>query len=210
MSVTESAKLPIVKIAAGAVIIFSAVGVGVMTGLIPGVSSQDKPVQTVQTESTPAPAAQVQVKHAAPSEQPAPHRAAAKEHMRVAAAQPARPERAAAPVCADCGVVQSINAVEVKGEGSGLGAVAGGVAGLIIGNQVGQGKGRTLAKVAGAAGGAYAGHEIEKNMKKTVQYDVAVRMDDGTFRTVRQASNEGLSTGNRVKIVGDTVVREGT
>ena len=201
MSVAQSAGLPIVKIAAGAIIVLSAVGVGVMTGLIPGVSSQDKPAAVAQQEAAPPPASQA-AKHVQAPAAPE-HFKAAEQHTRIAAAQPAP-----APVCTTCGVVESVQQIEVKGEASGVGAVAGGVAGLVIGNQIGQGKGRTLAKIAGAAGGAYAGHEIEKNMKKTVQYQVGVRMNDGTRRTITMASNEGLSAGVRVKVVGDTLERE--
>ncbi|MFL6648688.1 MAG: glycine zipper 2TM domain-containing protein [Sulfurifustaceae bacterium] len=186
------------KLAAGAVIVLSAVGVGVMTGLIPGVSSQDKPAQVASQESqapvasTPAPAKHTQAKSA----------------THVATAEQARERVTTAPACADCGVVESVDTVEVKGQGSGAGAVAGGLAGLVIGNQIGQGKGRTLAKVAGAVGGAYAGNEIEKNMKKTVQYQVAVRMNDGSLRTITLASADGLTAGTRVKVAGDTVVRQ--
>ncbi|MFL6711895.1 MAG: glycine zipper 2TM domain-containing protein [Sulfurifustis sp.] len=186
------------KLAAGAVIVLSAVGVGVMTGLIPGVSSQDKTAQVASQESQP-PAASTQA--------PARH-TQAKSATHVATAEPAKERVAPAPVCTDCGVVESVDTVEVKGQGSGAGAVAGGIAGLVIGNQVGQGKGRTLAKVAGAVGGAYAGNEIEKNMKKTVQYQVAVRMNDGSFRTITLANADGLAAGTRVKVTGDTIVRQ--
>ncbi len=39
--------------------------------------------------------------------------------------------------CAECGVVESVDAVHAKGTGSGLGAVGGAVVGAIVGNQVG-------------------------------------------------------------------------
>lgn len=205
----ESAKLPIVKIAAAAVIMFSAVGVGVITGLIPGVSSQDKHIQTLQAETTAMPAVSAEAPRSTASIEQQQHHSAAKQPVRVASAKSAPQDRTPPAVCSNCGVVESVNAVEVKGEGSGLGAVAGGVAGLIIGNQVGQGKGRTLAKVAGAAGGAYAGHQIEKNARKTTEYEFTIRMDDGTRRTVTQASSDGLSAGSRVRVMGDSVVRDG-
>lgn len=56
MSVSAAAQLPIVKIAAGAVIVLSAVGVGVMTGMIPGVASNDR---TAIEAQAPAETAQV-------------------------------------------------------------------------------------------------------------------------------------------------------
>lgn len=201
MSVAESAQLPIVKIAAGAIIVLCALAGGVITGLIPGVSSQDKPAGAIE-----APAAQPQPDTAAiPAETSAPAKPVARRNIQSAANAPARP---AAPVCANCGVVESVNSVDVKGEASGAGAVVGGVAGLIVGNQIGHGKGKTLAKVAGAAGGAYAGHQIEKNANKTVQYEITVRMNDGSFRTVTQPSSDGLAPGARVRVADNTVVRE--
>lgn len=192
MSAT-AAQLPIVKIAAGAVIVLSAVGVGVMTGLIPGVASNDRAAIEAQ-----APAETAQV---APATPPAPVKPAVKQHV-----APVRQAKSAAPVCADCGVVEAVRTVEVKGEASGAGAVAGAVGGLIVGNQIGSGRGKTLAKVAGAAGGAYAGHQIEKNMRKTVQYEVALRMDDGSRRTVTQASGDGLAPGSRVRLMDGVAV----
>lgn len=212
MPSVDAAKLPIVKIAAGAVIVLCVVGVAALTGLLPGVSSQEKTpaapetsTAPAQTESQAAPAKSTAVKPAVkhivkervkePAPAPAP----------VAAAQP----QAAPPaVCHECGVVESVNAVEVKGQSSGAGAVAGGIAGLILGNQIGQKNGRTLAKIAGAAGGAYLGNEIEKNAKKTVQYQVALRMDDGTERTITQTADPGVTAGARVKIVDGAIVRE--
>lgn len=193
MSVAQThSTAPIVKIAAGAVIILSAVGVGAMTGLLPGVSSKETAAEPQQVQTAPAERA----KPAAVRTQPKP---AAQEPVKVASA---------APACAACGVVQSIQAVEVQGQASGAGAVIGGVAGLVVGNQIGKGSGKTLAKVAGAAGGAYAGHQVEKNMKKTTEYQVSVRMNDGSYRTFIQPSTDGLVAGMRVKIIGDSVIPE--
>ncbi len=114
-----------------------------------------------------------------------------------------------AAVCADCGTVQSVTAVERQGQVNGvpvgnttigLGTVAGGVIGGLLGNQVGNGNGKTLATVVGAAGGAYAGNTVEKNMKKVTVYDVRVRMDDGSIR------NMDIST---AVPVGSKVIVEG-
>ena len=216
MPAAEAAKLPIVKIAAGAVIVLCAVGVGAITGLLPGVSSKEKSAPAIES-----PAATTNVEGTGTSDMTPPAKQAAakpvaKEHAKaqaprvkhVAAAEPVKPVNVAPPpICHECGVVESVNSVEVKGESSGAGAVVGGVAGVVVGNQIGQKKGRTLAKIAGALGGAYLGNEIEKNAKKTVQYQVAVRMDDGTQRTITQASDGGLTAGSRVKIIDGAIVR---
>ena len=111
--------------------------------------------------------------------------------------------------CANCGVVESIAPVEVKGSGSGLGMVAGGLTGALIGNQIGRGNGNTVTTIAGAAGGAFAGNEIEKNMQKAVRYQVRVRMQDGTLRTSYQSSAPAFAVGDKVRIVKGQVVAVG-
>lgn len=110
------------------------------------------------------------------------------------------PRVAAAPVCHDCGVIESVRAVTKKGEGSGVGAVAGGVIGAALGNQVGGGNGRKAMTVIGAVGGGVAGHEIEKRAKSTTVHQVTIRMDDGSVRTLEQASAPAV--GARVQVEG--------
>ncbi len=110
-------------------------------------------------------------------------------------------------VCANCGVVVSINPVEAEGKGSGLGVIAGGVLGGLLGNQVGNGTGRDLATVAGAVGGAFAGNKVEKKVKKTTSYDITVKMDSGGTRTFNQVTEPGLVVDQRVKIENDQVVK---
>jgi len=116
----------------------------------------------------------------------------------VAAAKPA-----AAPICHDCGVVESVRQVTHKGQASGVGAVAGGVLGGVVGNQVGRGNGRTAMTVLGAVGGGLAGNEIEKRTKSVTVHEVTVRMDDGTVRTIEQA--QAPRTGERVIVQGKTL-----
>ena len=119
---------------------------------------------------------------------------------------PARPGAAdavnapttAAPACVNCGVIESIRVVEAKGDGSGLGAVAGGGGG-----------GRTVMTVVGAGAGAYAGHEIEKNAKRSTQYQVRVRMSDGSYRTFYQQSQPTLGLGQRVRVTEGGLVAAG-
>lgn len=113
-----------------------------------------------------------------------------------------------AKVCPNCGVVESIRLVEVKGQGTGAGAVAGGLLGAVVGNEIGAGRGKSLATVAGAAGGAYAGNEVEKNMKKTTRYRITIRMNDGSVRTITQRTDPGVHAGDSVKVANDSVTRE--
>lgn len=108
---------------------------------------------------------------------------------------------AAQATCADCGVVQSVRAVEQKGEGSGVGLVAGGVVGGVLGHQIGSGRGNTVATIAGAGAGAYAGHQVEKNVKSKTTWSVAIRMDSGQVRTFTYSSQPTVREGERVKLV---------
>lgn len=108
-----------------------------------------------------------------------------------------------ASVCATCGVVEGVREVQVKGEATGLGAIAGGVLGGAVGNQAGKGNGRKAMTVIGAVGGGLAGHEIEKRARGETLYDVTVRMDDGSVRTVRQKT--APAKGARVTVDGQTL-----
>lgn len=226
---------PILIIAAVSVIIFSAVGVGVMTGLIPSSLSRGGDAQVAQkTEpakvEAPAPVTQPAPTVAAPAPQPAPApaprvaaapkatapapaaQAPVQRQTSDAAREARREERrearraAAAQSCPACGRVVKVNVVEVQGDGSGLGAIAGGVAGAVIGNQVGGGSGRRIATVAGAAGGAYAGHQAEKYYKSGKRYDVIVRMQDGTNRTISYDTEPGYRAGDNVRVVDGKLV----
>lgn len=102
--------------------------------------------------------------------------------------------------CRSCGVVEAINPVEVKGEGSYVGKVAGGVVGAILGSQVGAGTGRRAAQIAGAVGGAVAGNEIEKRTRTTTHYEVVVRLANGGTQTISYASQPPFAVGARVRV----------
>jgi outer membrane lipoprotein SlyB len=112
--------------------------------------------------------------------------------------------------CTNCGVVESVTAVQHKAQPKGIagtpvtpGTLIGGVVGGVLGNQIGHGGGRTIATVAGAAGGAYAGNAIEKNMKKTTAYRVHIRMANGSLRTIEQGN--AVPVGSRVVVQGSSV-----
>ena len=163
---------PILIAAGVAVLLFSLLGAAALTGMLP--SANTRPGETG------ALAQKIPIDHPA--------------------AHPAKAKTAAGP-CATCGVIESIRAVEVKGESSGLGAVAGGVAGGVVGNQFGRGGTRTLLTIGGAAGGAFAGDAIEKNLNKHTAWRVTVRLDDGSVRTLPQKAQPPFAVGDRVRIV---------
>jgi uncharacterized protein YcfJ len=279
METTTKAKSnPIFVIAAIALTIFSAIGIGAMTGLIPSSFSKTDaakaaansgaksaaveapksvatapvtaPVETAKLGSetkadaalnkaedkvlqpsapetkAAAPAPKPVVAHkpvphkpAAPktvvanntySTAPAPAPVASEPYYAPAPVQVAAAPAAPAPapiVCNNCGVVEAINAIQQQGDASGAGAVIGGVAGGVIGHQVGSGRGRDLATVLGAVGGAVAGNQVEKSKKATTAYDVVVRLNDNTQRTVRVTTTPDYGVGQKVKVVDGQVVR---
>jgi outer membrane lipoprotein SlyB len=180
-------------IAAIAVILFSVIGIATMTGHMPSALSKNDP--DIKREPT-------------NKEQAATRSGEAPNTTAPAATRPRAAARGGAS-CSDCGVVESIRAVENKGQGSGVGAVTGGVVGGVLGNQFGHGGGRTAMTVVGAGAGAFTGNEIEKNMNRTVSYQVRVRMHDGTYRTVHERSRPPFNVGQRVRVTDHGVVAAG-
>lgn len=116
------------------------------------------------------------------------------------AQQPVRQEGARAPVCAVCGRIESVQAVQQAAPATGVGAVAGGVLGAVVGNQVGKGSGRTAATVLGAVGGGYVGHTVEQRTRTQTVYEVRVRMDDGSVR--RFTRSQPVPEGAPVRLEG--------
>jgi outer membrane lipoprotein SlyB len=175
---------PLTWIAGIAMIVFSAVGIGAFMGWIPTSmgGSDDKAALATQAANPPEPA-----------------RAKAR----------AAPARVASSKCADCGVVESVREVDVKGQGSGLGAVGGAVVGGVLGNQVGGGRGKDVMTVVGAVGGAVAGNEVEKRVKSTKSYEITVRFDDGSSRAISEANAPSWSAGDRVRVVNGVIRSNG-
>ena len=177
---------PLVWTAGIAVILFSGMGIAAIMGWIP----------TSMGRSTEAPVIEKTVitnnaKPAAPKPHTAPVQVANNTHT--------------SSRCAECGVIESTQAIKQKGEGSGIGVVGGAVVGGLLGNQVGNGNGKTVATVIGAVGGGLAGNEVEKRVKSTNSYEATVRFDDGTTRVINEGGAAVWHTGDRVKVVGGVI-----
>lgn len=110
---------------------------------------------------------------------------------------------AAAPVCATCGVVESYSTVKVQGQTNGVGAVAGGIGGAVIGSKIAGRGNHTVGGLVGAIGGGLLGNAVEKHVRVVTMYDVHVRMDDGSLRTVRQSAPPAV--GAHVTVDGHTL-----
>ena len=56
-------------------------------------------------------------------------------------------------------------------------------------------------------GGAYLGNEIEKNTKRSSAYQIKVRMNDGSVRTLTQRDAPDVRLGDRVKMANGAIVQ---
>ena len=160
----------------------------------------------VAAPAKPAPAPVKKVVHPTPKPSPkAPSEPSYSGGSPAPAPYPAPAPVVVAKVCAVCGSIESVTPVQrsTKPAGVGLGTVAGGVLGGVLGNQVGQGNGRTLATIIGAVGGGFAGNAIENNVRKETVYQVNVRMEDGSHRTLEVA--QAPSVGSKVTVEGSSL-----
>jgi len=133
---------------------------------------------------------------------PTPEAKSAQPAKQVAQGQPA-PRK---PVCHDCGVIVEVKEVDVLGKGTGIGAIAGGVGGAVIGHQIGDNRAGTAV---GAVVGAVAGHQIERKAREHKKYEITVRMNDGSVRSLSDESGTpvALKSGDRVRVSKEGVIR---
>jgi outer membrane lipoprotein SlyB len=110
---------------------------------------------------------------------------------------------AAAPVCTTCGVIDGYSPVKVQGQNNGIGAVAGGIGGALVGSKIAGRGNHTLGGAIGAVGGGLLGNAIESHERTSTAYDVRVRMNDGSVRTIRQATVP--TVGQHVTVDGNTI-----
>lgn len=116
---------------------------------------------------------------------------------------------ASKPICADCGVIESIQIINDVKETSGIGLVGGAVVGGLLGNQVGGGRGKDVATVAGAVGGAVAGNAIEKQSGSSRHYVITVRLDDGSSRVFNEADPPAWQPGDHVRVIDGAIRSNG-
>jgi outer membrane lipoprotein SlyB len=219
MTKTSNRIHPLVAGAAISVMLVSLIGVAAMTGLFPNSHGTVAPATELSATApvaasapaAPEPKVAMNNDAAVPAKSTAP---AAKHHKIASRANAPSPTSStqvasqAPAICDNCGMVESVQAIQHQGKPSGLGVVAGGVLGGLLGNQVGGGNGRTLATVAGAVGGGYAGNEVEKRTHTTTSYQVRVRMEGGTLRTFPYSAQPGWNTGDRVKVMNGTLTSQ--
>jgi outer membrane lipoprotein SlyB len=192
MEATTNNRLnPLLTAAAISVTVLSAVGVAALTGMIPASKGQESVLQIPRDVIKPI-------------EPAISHPPARKSATRKATPPQVEPAVYSAPV-GQLAVVESIREVKEPGDAKGLGAVAGGVVGGVLGNKLGKGKG--LVTVLGAAGGAFAGHQIEKQARAEKRWEIAVRLDDGSQRTLSSEVQPAWHAGDRVRLVDGQLQR---
>jgi len=211
MQTTTSRLHPLLTVAAISVTVLSAVGVASLTGMIPASKGQEnvlqlpkdvvKPVEPAISHPVAKPAASKPVaRRAAPRPvEPVVYREFS-EAPRIAEA-PAPVAEAPKPqvLPGQLAIVESVREVKEPGDAKGVGAIAGGVVGGVLGNKLGKGKG--LVTILRAAGGAFAGHQVEKQARADKRWEIALRLDDGSQRTLSSETEPAWRAGERVRIV---------
>ena len=213
---------PLLTVAAISVTVLCAVGVAALTGMIPASKGQEnvlqlpkevvRPIEPAITHPVTKPAVRKPVvrKVAPQPAEPAVYREFSEaprvvELPRVVEAPPVVEAPKPQPPIGQLAVVESVREVTDPGDAKGVGAVAGGVLGGVVGNKLGKGKG--LVTIIGAAGGAFAGHQIEKRARATKHWETAVRLDDGSQRTLSSDEQPAWQAGDRVRLVNDKLQR---
>ncbi|WP_367848863.1 glycine zipper 2TM domain-containing protein [Rhodoferax sp. WC2427] len=191
---------PMVIAACSAIVLVCAVGTAAIMGWLPSSAARNTDASNLAQPVVMAPAtAPVEAPVRAPVRAPStsPQMAAAPVRNTTLHTEP----RQQAAICSNCGVVESTREITTAAPGSGVGAVGGAVVGGVLGHQVGGGRGRDVATVLGALGGAFAGNHIEGQVKASHSYEIVVRLDDGSTRTLHQSAQPAWQAGDRVKVV---------
>ena len=201
MHATTTRLHPLLAVAAVSLIILSGVGVAAMTGIIPVTKSQHSALEVPKEMVNPiAPAISHPVPPAPAKPKPVARKAVPAPHPVAEVFPVVETPKPQAPV-GHLATVESVREVKEPGDAKGVGAIAGGVVGGVLGNKLGKGKG--LATVLGAAGGAFAGHQIEKQVRADKRWEIALRLDDGSLRTLPSEVEPAWRAGDRVRIVDD-------
>jgi outer membrane lipoprotein SlyB len=174
---------PLIAGASVAVIIAAGVAVAAITGYLPGSKAEMAPDAKPAVSQAQAPASHPVQKH---------HVASKPVHV--------------AAACMDCGVIVDVKESEVLGKGTGMGAVAGGVGGAVLGHEIGNNRAGTAV---GAVVGAVAGHQIERKAREHKKYEISVRMNDGTVKSITDESGNPVAwrSGDKVRVGTDGVIR---
>lgn len=103
--------------------------------------------------------------------------------------------------CSDCAVVESVRAVAMAPRDGVIGTIGGAIAGAILGKELGDAHKRRMLTLLGAIGGALAGRQIEKQATQATQYEVDLRLADGTLLKRRYEQAPPFAAGATIRLV---------
>ncbi len=106
---------------------------------------------------------------------------------------------AARPVCNVCGVIELVREVEPAGAPAGISVVPLGTSRPAPGLYLSSGRGEGAAILLSAFGTAIASRPA--GVRAARVYEVAVRLDDGSVRVLRDTGVPGWKPGDRVKVM---------
>lgn len=208
METTTRRLHPLLTVAAVSLIVFSAVGVAALTGVLPTSRGSSEPAPAAVF----APEAQQPIEHAvsmpapvgtsaAPVAKPKPRHVA-----RAVAPRPPAPAPVAEPAKPVAlpgvgGTIESVKEVEQKGENPIAGPILGGIAGAVLGHQIGEGRGKTVATAVGAGAGILGGKVIEQKVRATKHWETTVRLEDGSTQSFKSEAQPLWHAGERVRVV---------
>lgn len=200
---------PLLTAAAVSLVVFSAVGVAAITGLIPASKGSVKDEAPLALVEAPAPAStpitplaapkpvKKKAVHNAPKPRPAPAPAPAPVVYEPVAKAPVEVQKPAVKPGL-LGTVETVREVVEDGQAKGIGAVTGGVVGAVLGHQLNDNK---LVTLVGGAAGAFIGNEAEKRQRATKHWELTVRLDDGRTQTIISQAAPFWHPGNRVRLL---------
>jgi uncharacterized protein YcfJ len=216
METTARRLHPLLTVAAISLIVFSAVGVAALTGMLPASRGSSEPATVIAPEaqkpiehavSMPAPVAATTAPVAKPQPKAKPRHVARAVAPRppapapIAQAEPVKPVTQAAPLPGLGGVIETVKEVEQKGENPIAGPILGGIAGAVLGHQFGEGRGKTVATAVGAGAGILGGKVIEQKVRATRHWETTVRLEDGSTQSFKSEAQPLWHAGERVRVV---------
>ena len=112
----------------------------------------------------------------------------------------ARPPPVEHSPCSDCAVVESVRPVAVAPRGGVIGAIGGAIAGAVLGKELGEAHKQRMLTLLGAIGGGLAGRQIERQATQSTQYDVDLRLADGTVLKRRYEQAPPFAVGATIRL----------
>jgi outer membrane lipoprotein SlyB len=99
------------------------------------------------------------------------------------------------------GVVESVRAVRITPQDTGVGAASGAALGAVAGSTVGGGSGQVAGAIGGALLGGIIGQNVEQQANQKNGMEITVLLDSGKYISVVQGADEPFQAGDRVRIL---------